>query len=267
MLRVAATACEDRLAIASQGRRDGEIAAYKLSGQDAWHVDLNATADSNEDGALRFLAILALLASPGTAHRSNHPPKGSTEQRALFEKGQAGQSDFEQRLFVEAGFTPLADMASEKRAVIRALFESPYRMLPVSGVEIERGAGGSVTLTMIGRAGPIASSPLPTSTWSRLIGMQADLFEPRPYVPWDPPQAGEKPPAPPPICHGWTIRFGKSDGPGLGSASWGTCGGDAQSGADLAREIAKVAVATRPDCRFSTTDPFGSFSECFSPHR
>jgi len=225
------------------------------------------TANSNKDGDLRYLAILALVASPAISQRSYYPPKGSAEQRALFERGQAGQRDFEQRLFVEAGFRPLDDMTSKKRAVIRALFESPYRMLPVSGVEIERSSNSSVTLTMIGRAGQSTSSPLPASTWSRLIGMQADLFKPKPYVAWDPPKADQKPPAPPPICHGWIIRFGKSDESGLGSASWGTCGGNAQPGADFAREIAKVAVATRPDCGFNAADPFGSFSECFSPYQ
>jgi len=49
--------------------------------------------------------------------------------------GKPNQAKFEQRLFTQAGFKPLADMLEAKRIVRRALFEDPYMMLPIPGVE------------------------------------------------------------------------------------------------------------------------------------
>lgn len=214
---------------------------------------------------MRFIVILALLASTAAEQRAIYPPKGSAEQRDIYEKGQAAQKRFEQRLFEEAGFRPLDSYASTGRAVIRALFEGPYMMLPMPGFEIERARNGKITLTVIGRAGQRTSTPMPASTWTQLVSKQGSLFKPRPYVPWDPPKADEAPEPAPPICHGWEVRFGKTDKTGVGSGSWGTCSGDDQPGSAYAKEIARVAVSARPSCRFEAASPFKSFADCFSP--
>jgi len=84
---------------------------------------------------MKFLAVLLVFASPAIGEEPSYPPKGSAQQRADFERGQANQAKFEQRLFTQAGFKPLADMLEAKRIVRRALFEDPYMMLPIPGVE------------------------------------------------------------------------------------------------------------------------------------
>jgi hypothetical protein len=168
---------------------------------------------------------------------------------------------------VAAGFQRLETFAAEKRTVKRVLFEDPYMMIPVPGVEIERMFDGSVTLKVVGRSGPSAPATLRASAWDELTALQGALFRPKPYVPWDPPKADEPLPAPPPICHGWIIRFGKVDEAGVGSGSWTQCGGSDRPGFAFAREVARLAVSTRPGCKFDEADPFWSFNACFSPPR
>jgi hypothetical protein len=151
--------------------------------------------------------------------------------------------------------------------VKRALFGDPYMMLPVPGVEIERMPDGSVTLKVIGRGVSSAPAVLPTSVWEHLTKLQGTLFTRKPYVPWDPPKADAPMPAPPPVCHGWIVRFGTADKAGQGSGSWAQCGGGNEPALAFATEIARLAVSTRPACKFDEANPFWAFSACFSPPR
>lgn len=215
---------------------------------------------------LSYIAILALAASPVSSQHGEYPPKGSAEQRADYERGQASQVRFEQELFVDAGFQPIDALAADKRTVKRALFEDPYMMLPVPGVEIERMPNGTITLKVIGRTGASAPAILPASAWAQLISLQGTFLRPKPYVPWDPPKASAPVPAPPPMCHGWLVRFGAADDTGVKSGSWAQCGGSNQPGAAFAVRMAELAVSTRPSCKFDEADPFGAFNACFSRH-
>lgn len=214
---------------------------------------------------MRYVAILALVTAPVAAQPSVVPPKGSAEQRAIYERGQAGQAAFEQKLLAEAGFPPLTQAAAEKRNVIRALFQDPYMMLAAPAVEIERLPDGSLTLKVVGLGKQSAPAVLPASAWKRLASLQGTLFMRKPYVPWDPPRADRPSPPPPTICHGWIVRFGKANVTGVESASWTQCGGHKQPEAAYATEIARLAVSTRPSCEFEENNPFWSFQTCFSP--
>lgn len=214
---------------------------------------------------MRYVAILALVTAPVAAQSLVFPSKGSAEQQAIYERGQAGQAAFEQKLLAEAGFPPLTQAAAEKRNVIRALFQDPYMMLPAPAVEIERLPDGSLTLKVVGRGEKGTPAVLPASAWKRLASLQGTLFMRKPYVPWEPPRADRPPPPPSPICHGWIVRFGKADATGVESASWAQCGGHEQPEAAYATEIAKLAVSTRPSCKFEEDNPYWSFRTCFSP--
>ena len=216
---------------------------------------------------MRYLAILVLVSAPASSQPYRFPPKGSAEQRADYERGQASQIQFEQKLFVDAGFQPLEAVAANKRTVKRALFEDPYMMLPVPGVEIEQMPDGSVTLKVIGRGGESSAAILPASAWTRLTNLEGSMLRPRPYVAWDPAKAGAPSPPLPPICHGWIVRFGAADKTGLGSGSWAQCGGGDQPGWAYAVEIAKLAVSTRATCKFDKANPFWAFNTCFSARR
>lgn len=221
-------------------------------------------ANRIEDITLKHVAILALITAPLAADQNQFPPKGSPEQRAAYERGRARQAQFEQSLFVDAGFQPLETVTAEKRAVKRVLFSDPYMMLPVPGVEIERMSDGSVTLKVIGRSGASAPASLPASAWGQLTTLQGTMFRPKPYVPWDPPNADAPLPPPPPVCHGWIVRFGIADEAGLESGSWAQCGGNKGPESEFASEIARLAVASRPDCKFDVANPFWAFNACFS---
>lgn len=214
---------------------------------------------------MKIIAFLALVASSAATQPYTFPPKGSAEQRSDYERGQIGQARFEQKLFIDAGFGPLSDLIPQKRMVKRALFQDPYMFMQLPGVEIERLRKGSVTLRIVNRQGKTAPVALLASTWARLTRLEGTLFRPRPYVPWDPPTADRPPPSPPPICHGWIVRFGALDKAGARSASWAQCGGDAEPGSGYANEIARLAVSTRPQCKFDQSNPLWSFSKCFSP--
>lgn len=213
---------------------------------------------------MRYVAILALVTTPATSQPYQIPLKGSVEQRAAYERGQVNQAKFEQKMFVEAGFQPLDDVAAEKRIVKRVLFQDPYMMLPVPGVEIERMANGSITLKVIGPAEKSSSVVVPASAWTRLTSLQGTLFRPKPYVSWDPPKTDAPLPPPPPICHGWIAYFGTADATGLGSGSWAQCGSRDQPELAFATEVARLAVSTRRACKFDEANPFWSFNACFS---
>ena len=88
------------------------------------------------------------------------------------------QAAFEQRLFDEAGFTPLADMIEAKRTVRRALFSDPYMMLPVPGVEVERLSDGTATVKVVGRNGESEAVKLPSSAWEHLTGLEGRMLAP-----------------------------------------------------------------------------------------
>lgn len=218
-----------------------------------------------EDSLMMSAALLVLLTAPAAAQSVQFPPKGSAQQRADYERGQSNQIAFEQKLFVAGGFEPLEAVDTSQRSVKRALFEAPYIMLPVPGVEIERAANGSVTLTVVDRASSSAPATLSSAAWDRLTSLQGALFRQKPYVPWDPPAVDEAESEPPPICHGWIVRFGTMDDTGKGSGSWAQCGGKDQPELAYAVEMAKLAVSTRPTCKFDDRNPFGSFSACFAP--
>lgn len=213
---------------------------------------------------MKLLAIIALLGTAAPA--SGPPPQGSAEQRALRERAIADQARFERRLFAEAGFDPLEDVGAQGRSVKRALFADPYMMLPVPGVEVARAKDGAVTLKVVGRSGASEPVRLPASDWAHLAEMQGTMLDPAPYVPDDPPKPGETSP-PPPICHGWIVRFGAADASGTASGSWSQCGGERGAKQAFAAEMARLAVSTRPSCKFDAANPFWSFNTCFSPPR
>lgn len=68
------------------------------------------------------------------------------------------------------------------------------------------------------------------------------------------------------ICHPFLFRFGAAgpEGERTDSASVG-CGEAEMDRVQVALEVARVAVATRPDCQFEAGNPFWSFSRCFTP--
>ncbi|WP_140852673.1 hypothetical protein [Sphingomonas glacialis] len=214
---------------------------------------------------MKFLAVLLVFASPAIGAELSYPPKGSAQQRADFERGQANQAKFEQRLFTEAGFRPLADMLESKRIVRRALFEDPYMILPIPGVEAEHLSDGTVTIRVVGRAGESDPVNLPASAWEHLTSLEGNMLAPKPYVPWDPPKPDLPSLPPPPICHGWIVRFGTSEDAVQGSGSWAQCGGKDQPGTAFAVEMARLAVESHLGCKFDPTNPFWSFSSCFMP--
>jgi hypothetical protein len=211
------------------------------------------------------LMFVSLIATAAAAQHLDAPPNGSAAQRDLYERSQASQIAFEQKLFYEAGFEPLAALEEQKRSVRRAVFEPPYAMLSLPGIEIERSADGRTTLTVIGRAGRSASTALPRSVWTRLTSLQGALLRRRPYVAWRPSPAGARLPSPPPVCHGWQVRFGAVDRSGSGSGSWSECGGGRGAAMNYAVAIARLAVSTRPACKFDEEKPFWSYATCFEP--
>lgn len=194
------------------------------------------------------------------------PAKGSPEQRAMFERGQRAQHAFEQRLFVEAGFQPLAKVAAAKRTVRRVLFQDPYLMLPVPGIELERHGDGRATLRVIGPGTSGPTMVLPGPAWGRLLALEPGVFFSRCYVPWEPRKLTDPTPPPPPTCHGVLVRFDAADDGEQRSASWGACGG----GKDdpklaYAAEVARLAVTSRPACSVNGAEPLSSFIRCFTP--
>jgi hypothetical protein len=211
----------------------------------------------------KFVVLPMLLASLAAPQADDYPPKGSAEQRADFLRNQKYQVRFEQKLFVQAGFQPLDAVAREHRMVKRVLFTGPW-MMPVTGVEIERLANGSVTLRVIDRTGVTPPAMLPSGAWKRLTKLQGKLFKPEAYVPWDPPKADDPEPPVPPVCHGWVLRFGTADRSGLGSGSWAQCGGRDQAKVNFATEVARLAASTRPDCASVGADWMWAVSLCFS---
>lgn len=211
----------------------------------------------------KFVVLPMLLASLQSPQVDDYPPKGSAGQRADFVRNQKYQTRFEQRLFVQAGFQPLDAVARERRMVKRVLFTGPW-MMPVTGVEIERLANGSVTLRVIDRTGMTPPAMLPSDAWKRLTKLQGKLFRPKAYVPWDPPEADDPELPMPPVCHGWVLHFGTADQSGLGSGSWAQCGGRDQPKVKFATEVARLAASTRPNCAFDDADWMWSVSLCFS---
>ena len=185
----------------------------------------------------------------------------SPDQRARFEAGQKRQSDFEHRLFVKAGFPLIGEAAAAGRDLRRVLFSDPYMFLPVPGVEIERFADGHVTLRVFGRGTAVAPVTIAPSAWTELTQHDAAVFALQPYVPWTEYKPGNPLPPPPPICHGWIVRFESSD---LRSATGGECLPRGEADA-YAVTVARLAVATRLDCEFVPTNPYWSFSQCFTP--
>jgi hypothetical protein len=142
-------------------------------------------------------------------------------------------------------------------------------ILPIPGVEIERVSEGSITLKMIGRAGEGAPVMVPASAWTRLATLEGTLFKREPYVRRSPPEASAAPPSPPPppppICHAWHVRLAAVDKTGVESRSWSQCGGGEAPESRYAIEVARLAVSTRPTCKFEEDDPFWTFALCFLP--
>lgn len=209
---------------------------------------------------MKIVFALVLLTGSWATGQVNFPPKGSAQQRANFERGKANQASYDESRFARAGFEPLSKLRAEKREVKRALFSDPYGMISLPGVEVERTSDGSVKLNVIRTVGAPISSLLPGSVWARLNRLQGTSLDPRPYVPWDPPKTNEPPPS---ICHGWGVLLGAGDAFTTKSASWGACGGSQDAKLNLASELARLAVSTKPECTFDEQDVFWSFANCF----
>lgn len=190
------------------------------------------------------------------------PAKGSPEQRAVFERSQTRQRNFEQSLFVRAGFAPLERVAAEGRSVRRVLFQDPYRMLPVPAIEVELHPGDRATVTIVHRDGRRETASLPAGAWERLRKMEGKTFVPKEYVPWEPQTSqisrGSS------VCHGRTVRFGSAGKEGTGSGSWSQCGGAKEERYAYAVEMARLAVSTNERCTFDASEPFFSVRACFS---
>jgi len=185
-------------------------------------------------------------------------------QRSRFDAEIASQRAFERRMFDEAGFIPLADMSARHREVRRILFQEGHFILPIPGVEIERHPSGEVTLTIIGAGVSSGPARVDPTVWSHLVAQDSIVFRNPVFVPRDP--NAPIPPMPAGVCHPYLFRFAAAgpEGERTGSASAG-CGETEMDRVRVALEIARIAVATRPDCRVEANDPFWSFSRCFTP--
>jgi len=209
-----------------------------------------------------LIAISLLQVAPD---QPRFPPKGSPEQRANYERGQARQFRFEQRNFIKAGLAPLEALRSQNRSVKRAFFVDAYGLFSIPALEIERLKHGRVVIRIVKRSGASTEANLRTSDWDLLTRLQGSLFRLKPYVAWDPSEDLPGPIGPPPpVCHGWYARFGLADETGLGSGGWSQCG-DGRNSPEYAfmSEMARLAVSNQKQCRFDPAHAAESFSGCF----
>lgn len=215
---------------------------------------------------MTYLEALAILTAQLHTPPVTFPPKGSPEQQAAFEQGQAHRQRFEQEQFEKGGFRPLRAFVAENRQVKRVLLSDPYFMRAIPGVEIEKRPDGAVQLSIVDAAGYTAPAPLKPSDWTHLNELQGTLFRSEPYVPWDPPSddPNHQSRRPPPIRHAWGALFGTADDTGMTSGSWsGANGFEDEPKFLFLKEVLKLAVQTRRSCTFNPTNPINSFTTCF----
>ncbi len=166
--------------------------------------------------------------------------------------------------FEQAGFRPLSEATEHGREVRRAAFQPSY---VIKGVELELRSDGSVMLRLVSPYVVPDPVMLPEGTWPRLVAMEAEVFRPTtlPRVtrnPSEPPAPPRPPSRPPPICHGFSAFIAATGARGERFAFADTCNpGTPQL--RYADEIARIAVETRPDCRFDESEALISFAACF----
>jgi hypothetical protein len=205
--------------------------------------------------AMKRIALLLALLIAAPALQAQAPSE--VERRARWERLQAGQRKFEHRLFSEAGFVPIAELRAEGRVVRRLLLADPYMILPVPGIELERLADGRVTLRLQYPGWSSEPVPVDATAWDALASIEGAVFE-RPVFRPTPPRAS--PQSPPPLCHGWILRF---EADYHRTASWAQCGGGKTPAYDYAIRLVQLAIGTKPGCTFEPDNPFFSFNKCF----
>jgi hypothetical protein len=202
-----------------------------------------------------MLAAMALmLGLSGVAH-------GQDSQRERFERGQKVQRDFERQRLVAVGLSPLAEIQAARREVRQAVFMDPYGMLPMPSLQVEHARKGAVTLTFKDRDGSERVVDLPRESWSILAKAEGATFKPPRFKAWDEPAPGMPRPPAPSICHGWITFLGATGRTGARTASGAACGGESP-GLAYGAAMARLALATRPDCVVDQ-DVFWSFQRCF----
>lgn len=161
--------------------------------------------------------------------------------------GAARAAENPEALFGQAGFTPFSQLAQDRREVRRALFQDPFITLSIPGVEFERQRGGQVTMTLVGPGLAPRPVELPGGIWERLAKVEGRVFDQQ---------------RPLPDCPAPSVRLASTGPDGLRLTSVSGCIlGD--PGLAYAAELARIAVATRPDCVYDPGNPFWTFADCF----
>lgn len=208
--------------------------------------------------------MLSLLLALAAAQASGPPPRGSREQRALWERGQRQREAYEQSRLERSGFEPLHVAATQGRNVRRIAFADPYRMLPEPAMEVERHKDGSVTLTMVGERVPHPPVRLAASEWRAITSWDDTVFARAVYQPWDPSADGPPRPGVPGFCHAWSAVAGATIEGDARSGSWSGCGDNQTPASRFAAMMAGLAVRHRAGCKEREESPFWAYSACFA---
>jgi hypothetical protein len=135
-------------------------------------------------------------------------------------------------------------------------------MYPLPGIALERRDDGVVLMTLHYRDWQEKPVPVDAGLWEELVEIENELYAPPPASPPQLRDPDEKPPPPPSICHGWLARFAAPEGR---TASWSECGsGHDVPGFEYAVRVARLAVASQPQCEDNSANVLSAFVQCFS---
>ena len=205
--------------------------------------------------------LLALLLAGALATGAAIPVRAQSEeeQRSRWEDGTQRQRDYTRQQFERAGFSPIADVMLDGREVRRLMPGAPY-FGGMPAIEMERHAGGTVTLALQYRGWQSEPAQLDPAIWTELIALEPLVFAPPVFVPREPRPAGEAPPPPPPVCHGWSALMQRDR---ESYASWHSCADGVDTDYRYATVMIEAAFSTRPDCSYDPSNPLSSFQDCF----
>ena len=214
---------------------------------------------------LRSLAIAPALFCAACS-RPEPPQAASTQAIQQYE---ASQRTNLLRHIDTADFRPLSEATAEGRELRRIVFWPPYGSLPLPGLEIERLSNGRVLLRLVSRYRTFEPAQLPESTWSDIVSREEEVFRSWPLRavvqqpgPLASPRPPGPPPPPPPICHAWSAVYAATGSPGERVGFVTECWGPTPH-YEYANFLARIAVATRPDCPLDQAQPMYSFLGCF----
>jgi hypothetical protein len=201
---------------------------------------------------LPFLAVLAAGCAATGGGAADPALTAAMASNAAFGRAQ----------FIAKGLQPIEAAAGEGREV-RRLLVSAFVPGDMPALELEKGAGGAVTLALARGGAVMQRVPVSRETWARLKALDAAVYAPPPPRPAVPGEVRGT------SCHGTAALFESASRGTVRSASASHCAGSAlpfnAARLEAMTTLVDLALAARPGCgRSPGEDVAWPLSRCFA---